>query len=442
MMETGTVQYTTSEYKKLSKRIRNNPNNIAQDDYEMLQTLRLSYKNPLSTVYNIIDDIAHTVDKECICTYRIKRIESIVSKILRFPQMSVQNAGDIAGCRCIMATTELAIKLFNKLEKSQEKLPFTIKEKVRNYIEEPKPNGYRSIHLYVQMDNDPGKVIEIQIRSIEHHNWATLVEISDMVFQSRLKEFEDKYSPELYKFHRILSKRDNELTMLDNKIIAEISGKFHYLEKVGSIFTNNSLELRKERNKLKINKYSYFLISTGVDGKPLLKGFENFDEAEDEYFKMFSNNPDNRNIVLTHLKHTSYDKLSIAYSNYFLTYNSILLRILKAISKVAIDEYNRYSITQFKKHYKAFWYIITIWFGDKLSEANVFDKDINVKKSKRKNKEWASSIFSSLLDVTQLIRNMQNSFNNNIFYCIMRFHKKKLDKLFSQEIKDLSHHSH
>jgi ppGpp synthetase/RelA/SpoT-type nucleotidyltranferase len=436
MVETINKQFSNGEYKRLSKRIRQNPNDISQDDYKMLQVLRLSYKSPLASVYNAIDKMAHSVDKECICTYRIKRIESIISKLIRFPHMDVQYAADIAGCRCIMATTESANILYKKIEKNIERLPFVIKGAPNNYIENPKPDGYRSIHLNVQMKDNSSKVVEIQIRSLEQHNWATLVEISDMIFHSKLKEYGNKECPELYEFHQILSKQDSLLTMQDYKRITEISGKYRYVEKVGSIFNNNSLELRKERNKLKMNKISYFLISTGSDGKPLLKGFENFDDAETEYFNMFLNNPDNRNIVLTHLNHTSFDKLSIAYSNYFLTYNSTLLRILKAISIVTVNAYNKYSITHFKKYYKAFLYIISIWFGDKMTEALSFMSDINVKKSKRKNNEWKSSIFSSMIDVLQIIQDMQNSFKKNFLYCVIKHQKTKMDKELEQKLKN------
>lgn len=435
MAETN-KQYSNGEYKRLSKRIRQNPNDISQDDYEMLQVLRLSYKNPLASVYNTIDKIAHKVDKECICTYRIKRIESIISKLIRFPHMDVQYAADIAGCRCIMATTALANKLYKKIENDIEQLPFVIKGTPNNYIETPKPDGYRSIHLNVQMKDNSSKVVEIQIRSLEQHNWATLVEISDMIFHSRLKEYGDKEFPDLYEFHQILSKQDSELTMQDCERITKISGKYRYVEKVGSIFNSNSLELRKERNKLRMKRISYFLISTGFDGKPLLKGFENFDDAETEYFNMFSNNPDNRNIVLTHLNNTTFDKLSIAYSNYFLTYNSTLLRILKAISIVTVKAYNNYSIAHFKKYYKAFFYIISIWLGDKMKEALSFTNDINVKKSKRKNSEWKSSIFSSMIDVLQIIQDMQNSFKNNFLYCIIKHQKTKMDKEMSQKMNN------
>lgn len=71
--------YSNKEYKKLGDRIRKNIENISEYDYEMLQYLRLSYKEPMSIIFNSIKSIAHKVDSNCVCTCRIKRIESIIS---------------------------------------------------------------------------------------------------------------------------------------------------------------------------------------------------------------------------------------------------------------------------------------------------------------------------------------------------------------------------
>ena len=94
---TSSKIYTKGDYKRLSDRIRKNPSDIASTDYEMLQALRLTYKDSLAIVFNTLDKLAHGIDKDCVCTYRIKRIESIISKLLRFPDMEVQRVADIAG---------------------------------------------------------------------------------------------------------------------------------------------------------------------------------------------------------------------------------------------------------------------------------------------------------------------------------------------------------
>ena len=426
-MDKDEVRYTKGDYKRLSNRIRTNPKEISNEDYEMLQALRLTYKEPLAIVFDSLYKIAHKVNENSICTYRIKRIESIISKLIRFKDMEVQRASDIAGCRCIMPTNEDAIRLIELIKKQEQHLPFFIKGE-NDYITKPKENGYRSVHLNVQMKDESKKVIEIQIRSLEQHNWATLVEISDVLFSSQLKEYNDKVNPELYRFHQILAKNDIELTLEDKRLLAEISGKYRYLEKLGNVFNQNSIDLRSLRNKLKMSRVSYFLISTGSDGKPELQAFEYFDEAEREYFNMFSNNPDNKNIVLTHLNKTSFEKLSIAYSNYFLTYNATLFRILKAISDITIYAYNHYRFIEFKKNYRAFWIISITWFGKKLEEADIFNKDVNVRKSIKKKKEWFVSIASSLQIVNSIINNMQKGFHSNFLYIVMKYYKGRIDK--------------
>ena len=119
---------------------------------------------------------------------------------------------DIAGCRCIMTSDKEVIKLCKQLEKNEENIPF--KFELRNdYINKPKESGYRSIHLKATLKSNLEKVIEIQIRSLEQHNWATLVEISDLLFLSKLKEYGEKGDPILYNFHKLLAKKDNDLSL-------------------------------------------------------------------------------------------------------------------------------------------------------------------------------------------------------------------------------------
>ena len=83
-MDKDEVRYTKGDYKRLSNRIRTNPKEISNKDYEMLQALRLTYKEPLAIVFDSLYKIAHKVNENSICTYRIKRIESIISKLIRF----------------------------------------------------------------------------------------------------------------------------------------------------------------------------------------------------------------------------------------------------------------------------------------------------------------------------------------------------------------------
>ena len=157
--------YTNGDYKRLGGRIRKDRDNIAQEDYQMLQDLRIANKSALATTFKALHHAALRIDKESVCTYRIKRIESIISKLIRFQNMEVQRIADIAGCRCIMTSEENVMALYKYLKKEEKKLPFIIRSE-KNYIKSPKENGYRSIHLNVQTKEPPLKLVEIGVMDI------------------------------------------------------------------------------------------------------------------------------------------------------------------------------------------------------------------------------------------------------------------------------------
>lgn len=51
------IHYSNKEYKRLGDRIRNNPQKISEDDLIILQELRLTYKEPLSIIFNSIEKL-------------------------------------------------------------------------------------------------------------------------------------------------------------------------------------------------------------------------------------------------------------------------------------------------------------------------------------------------------------------------------------------------
>ena len=137
-------------------------------------------------------------------------------------------------------------------------------------------------------------------------------------------------------------------------------------------------------------------------------------------------------IVLTHLYHTTFEKLSIAYSNYFLTYNATLFRILKAIADISVHSFNHHNIFNFSRSYKAFLYITFIWFGDKLEEVNKYSKDVSIRKSIKKQREWTTSINSSIKNVGRIIHLMTTEFNNDIWHYFMALQKQRIEKQVSK----------
>ena len=431
----STEIYSAGDYRRLSDRIRKNPQSISIEDLKMLQALRVTYKEPLAIIFKTIEKMAYKIDKNSICTYRVKRIESIVSKLIRFPKMQVQRMEDIAGCRCIMSDKENVFKLFETIQKNISTLPFEIKGKIQNYIEEPKQSGYQSIHINFALNDNESKRIELQIRCLDQHNWATLVEITDLLYQAKLKEYGNRDSPDLFEFHYLLSKEHQSLSSSEKNRIVDIAEKYHYVERISTVFHKNYIEVRNTWNRMRLRKQSFFLISTDSSGVPDFEGYSNFEKAEAAYFDMFNNNDDNRNIVLTHLTNPSFEKISIAYSNYVLTYNNTLIRILQYLTDSITGAYNGYQIGKFRKYYNCFYNIIDSWLDNKVLELETLGHDVDVKKSIKKKTEWVSSLMININYVKSIYSNVHKSIRFKLFHLVPYLFKIQTDKAFRKRIQ-------
>jgi hypothetical protein len=62
------INYTNGDYKRLGGRIRKDHDNIAQEDYQMLQDLRIANKSALATIFKALHHAALRIDKESVCT--------------------------------------------------------------------------------------------------------------------------------------------------------------------------------------------------------------------------------------------------------------------------------------------------------------------------------------------------------------------------------------
>lgn len=195
---------TKSQVNKLGKEIRSNiklGEDPSLDLLENLQEYRTSYKDDLSAVFEKISDIAKNARKDSITSFRIKRIESILSKIKRQPTMSLGNMGDIAGCRILLYSEDSVYKVIDNIRGS-----FIVKSE-NDYLLQNKDDGYRGFHFYIESPINPNKTIEIQVRTVKSHKWASMVEIIDILFNLRIKE--GQKHPDFQKFHLLLSKNDN-----------------------------------------------------------------------------------------------------------------------------------------------------------------------------------------------------------------------------------------
>lgn len=111
---------------------------------------------------------------------RVKSPNSIVGKLERKNlDISVKNVAkyldDIAGVRVICSFIDDIFDIADMLTQQDD----IVLLECKNYIKNPKPNGYRSLHLIVEVpvflsDRKQPMRVEIQIRTIAMDFWASL----------------------------------------------------------------------------------------------------------------------------------------------------------------------------------------------------------------------------------------------------------------------------
>lgn len=122
---------------------------------------------------DIIFDVIEKIEIES-CKYRIKSESSVVDKLNRKGldtslESAINNLNDLLGIRVICAFLNNVFEVVEELKASKEIEILNMKD----YITNPKPNGYRSFHLIVYVKEFDIKA-EIQIRTIAQDCFAAL----------------------------------------------------------------------------------------------------------------------------------------------------------------------------------------------------------------------------------------------------------------------------
>lgn len=186
------LQYSGARVEKAGKQIRNHKSLTAEEYDETLNVVsywRQVHETPLSHAIELLQTITKSIDKHAIFARRMKRTESIITKLDRFKTMSLYKMQDIGGCRAIIQDKKKLNAILRSLKKRPEFLISNGSPKVSDYIAKPKSDGYRSIHIIGKFPDKDNKLrsIEVQLRTPIQHSWATAVEIVDLFTQQSLK---------------------------------------------------------------------------------------------------------------------------------------------------------------------------------------------------------------------------------------------------------------
>ncbi len=153
------------------------------DDFFAIQCRYSAAIKEVQTKLEILDDefqMKHRRNPIHHVESRLKSIQSMMEKLSRkhftvSMQSAVENLNDIAGIRVICSYVQ-DVYTVARLLTTQDDVKLV---EMRDYIRNPKPNGYRSLHLIVEIPVflQAGRItvpVEVQIRTIAMDFWASL----------------------------------------------------------------------------------------------------------------------------------------------------------------------------------------------------------------------------------------------------------------------------
>jgi len=184
----------------------------------MLEDRALMTRNYLRNIKELLLDYFKEKDVEAIISFRIKSEYSIFNKSLSYKNKrkasNYSDIKDVAALRIIVDTVEqcyLIEDMLKDLWKHDD-------EERDDYIANPKPTGYQSIHTLFFIEED--FPLEVQIRTKVMHDFNEFGNASHIFY---------KYSG---KFKKNLSKNPDWLKTLNFKKAEEVSDLQHFSEKV------------------------------------------------------------------------------------------------------------------------------------------------------------------------------------------------------------------
>jgi len=151
---------------------------IDDEQLAIINNWRASHNYPMTLMANALRAKAFRVDETAIVAQRLKRIPAIRDKLIRLPTFTLSQMQDVGGCRAIVAPAERVHALRDSFLSARFAHDLHKKD---DYLAAPRPTGYRGVHLIYKISSAArpaydGLRVEIQLRSVRQHRWATAVE--------------------------------------------------------------------------------------------------------------------------------------------------------------------------------------------------------------------------------------------------------------------------
>ena len=153
---------------------------------------------------------------------RIKKPESIYKKLKRlgyeFTAENIQNQlNDVAGIRVVCAFIDDIYTIADLITRQDD---ITVIQ-VKDYIKNPKPNGYRSYHLIIEIpvffsEEKKNLRVEVQIRTIAMDFWASLDH--QLKYKKDIGAAADEISEDLRQCAEVIAATDQHMLQIRKRI--------------------------------------------------------------------------------------------------------------------------------------------------------------------------------------------------------------------------------
>jgi hypothetical protein len=296
----------------------------------IINNWRASHNSPLNTFQKRLRNVAKRINPECLIAQRIKRLASIKLKLERFPSLKMAQIQDIGGCRAIMKDIYEVDHLVNvyKHESRGMKHKLHVED---DYIQNPQSSGYRGIHLIYKYRSDKNTHydnlrIEIQVRTLLQHAWATAVETVGIFIRQSLKSSQGEL-----KWLRFFALMSSAMAITEGKpsvpntpedintLREEISQLANLLDVEGHLtaFRTSLTVIGGDR---KVFNAHYYLLELDASARNInIKAYtqNQLAQASADYLTLEKRIiDDNKDVVL--VSADSIDALKLAYPNYYL----------------------------------------------------------------------------------------------------------------------------
>jgi len=165
------------------------------EEYKKVVTLRKTKGKEtikrLEKIHRVLErELSARGFKNYTIDYRIKYLYSLYTKLL-LKNMNIEEIYDIAALRVIIKTIDECYQVLGIIHNLWRPIPGRLKD----YIANPKPNGYQSIHTSIFTGD--GRAVEIQIRTEQMQHEAEFGIASHIIYDEASKKNSGKLTKDL-----------------------------------------------------------------------------------------------------------------------------------------------------------------------------------------------------------------------------------------------------